>query len=103
MIAVNLGVLLFKINHRAATAAAGFFLLAAIMISYVGIAGFIYSAGVLQVLISSSVPATINSSILLFLLAVAAFLNHPDQEPVSTHRLETQSLPFLPIKLQQKN
>ena len=89
MIAVNLGVLLFKINHRAATAAAGFFLLAAIMISYVGIAGFIYSAGVLQVLISSSVPATINSSILLFLLAVAAFLNHPGQEPVSTLASDT--------------
>ena len=89
MIAVNLSVLLFRVNQRIATAVAGLSLLAAIVISYVGIAGFIYSAGVLQVLISSSVPATINSAILLFLLAVAAFLNHPGQEPVSTLASDT--------------
>ena len=49
LIAVSLGVLLFNVKTYGATAVAGLFLLSAIVISYVGIAGFIYSAGVLQV------------------------------------------------------
>ena len=89
LIAVSLGVLLFNVKTYGATAVAGLLLLSAIVISYVGIAGFIYSAGVLQVLTSSSIPATINSSIVLLLLALAAFLNHWDHEPVSTFTSDT--------------
>ncbi len=81
LLAISFSIILFYFNWRFADAVAGVLLLGAMAISYVSIAGFIFSAGVLHNLLSSDIPSTINSSILLFLLTTAEFLNRPTREP----------------------
>ena len=81
LLAISISIILFYFNRGFADAVAGVLLLGAMAISYVSIAGFIFSAGVLHNLLSSDIPSTINSSIMLFLLTAAEFLNRPTREP----------------------